>query len=67
MCSGCMDIVTVIHDPQTVTDPFLGKSVMESLRQAVFIQKKVHIKPEEMAVFFLVLGGELLVWEDNNG
>jgi hypothetical protein len=62
-----MDIVTTIHDPSTVTDPFLAKSVMESLRQAIFVQKKIHIKPEEMAVFFLVLGGELLVWEDSNG
>jgi len=62
-----MDIVSIIHDPQTVTDPFLGKSVMESLRQAVFVQKKYHIKSEEMAIFFLVLGGELIVWEDNHG
>jgi len=67
MCAGCMDIVSIIHDPNTITDPFLGKSVMESLRQAVFIQKKVHIKPEEMGLFFLVLGGELIVWENTNG
>ena len=67
MCAGCMDIVSIIHDPNTITDPFLGKSVMESLRQAVFIQKKVHITPEQMGLFFLVLGGELVVWEDTNG
>jgi hypothetical protein len=58
-----MDFVSLIHDEHHVPDPFLSKSVIESLRQAVFVQQKTHLTDEQVAIFLILLGGTLLVWE----
>ena len=63
MCTSCMDMVTLVHDPHSVVDPFISKSIIESARYAAYQKNKVHMSDEELAVFLIVLGGSLLAWE----
>ena len=66
MCTGCMDIVTMIHDPSQVTDPAIARPVMDTLREVMYARNKIHVTADEMAAFFVILGGELLVWKEDN-
>jgi hypothetical protein len=59
-----MDFVSLIHQPNSVTDPIIAKPVIEALRHAVYKERRAHLTDEELAIFFIILGGELLVWED---
>jgi hypothetical protein len=63
MCAGCMDIVTLIHDETNVVEPRMAKVVMETMRMASVATNKVVISDDELAVFLIILGGSLLVWE----
>ena len=64
MCTSCMDMVTLVHDPDSVVDPFIGKSIVEAARLAAYSKNKVHISDGQLAVFLIVLGGSLLAWEE---
>ena len=64
MCTNCMDMVTLVHDPYHVVDPFLSKSIIESARYAAYQKDKMHITDDELAVFLIVLGGSLLAWKE---
>ena len=64
MCASCMDFVSLIHQENTVTDPVIAKPVIKALRLAIYKERGVHLTDEQLAIFFIVLGGELLVWED---
>jgi hypothetical protein len=58
-----MQFVDLIHDETTVVDPTIAKSVIESLRYSSLIHNKVQMNDEQVAVFLILLGGSLLVWE----
>jgi len=60
-----MDIVTMIHNPYTVTDPFVAAAVQDTLREVMYARNKIHVTADQMAAFFVILGGELLVWEED--
>lgn len=64
MCAGCMDIVTLIHDETSVPDTHIAKVIIQATQQAVYAARKTFITEEELAAFLIVLGGSLLVWED---
>lgn len=63
MCAACMDIVTLIHDESHVPEPTLSKVVIETMRMASFMSNKIHMSDEEIALFLIILGGSLIVWE----
>jgi len=65
MCTACMDIITLIHDHSVVTDPAIARPVVNTLREVMFARNEIHLSNESMAHFFVVLGGELLVWEED--
>jgi len=59
-----MDLVDLIHNPNSVTDPIIAKPVIESLRQIILKERGAHLTDDQIATFFIILGGELLVWEN---
>ena len=63
VCTGCMEMVTLVHDPYNVVDPFISKSIIESARYAAYQKNKLHITDDELATFLIILGGSLLAWE----
>ena len=56
----------MIHNPYTVTDPFIAAAVQDTLREVMYARNKIHVTADQMAAFFVILGGELLVWKEDN-
>ena len=66
MCVNCMDIMTLVHDEKSTPDPQLSQVVLLTAKQFIYNQKKVHATEEELAIFLIVLGSSLLVWEGSS-
>ena len=64
MCVSCMNITTLIHDESATVNPQLSKMILDTVRTMAFSMNKVHISDDELAVFLILLGGSLLVWEN---
>ena len=66
MCTACMEITTLIHDTSVAPNPEIGSSVLHLVRSISLSRDKIMMSEEEIAVFLIILGGSLLVWENTN-
>jgi len=59
-----MEITSLIHNDKYNVNQTMKERTIDYLRSEFFIQTRQQLENTELAVFLIMLGGSLLVWEE---
>lgn len=66
MCSGCMDVVELVHNASLVPSPLIAKDLVEYIREK-YVKQEMEIDDHNIGVLLVVVGGYLMTWDKENG
>ena len=61
MCTGCMEITTLIHDETLAVDSVLNNLLVDTFKTALKDKTEFTLDNNTIGTFFLVLGATLIM------